>query len=196
MKKSILTSVKNVIRFWYVPLLAGILFIGAGIWIMSTPVASFVGLAVVLSILLLLAGVSEVIFSIVNRKEMDNWGWTLVFGLINLFIGLQLVGHPLLSAEFLAFYIGFLVLFRSIGGIGASIDLKKNGDAAWGILMFFGILGVIVSFILIRNPALAGFTVVIWAGFAFVSGGITSIYYSLKLRQLHKLPGKIADRIQ
>jgi uncharacterized membrane protein HdeD (DUF308 family) len=61
--------------------------------------------------------------------------------------------------------------------------------------MFLSILGIIVSFILIRNPALGGLTVGIWAGFALISGGITSIYYSLKLRQLHKLSGKIAEKI-
>jgi len=195
MNKSIIQSAKNAIRFWYVPLLAGCLFIVAGIWVMSTPVESFVGLAVLLSIFLLVAGIAETIFSIVNRKDLDNWGWTLVFGLINIFIGLQLVGHPLLSSEFLAFYIGFAVLFRAIGGIGASFDLKKSGDAGWGALMFLSILGIIVSFILIRNPALGGLTVGIWAGFAFISGGITSIYYSLKLRHLHKLSGKIAEKI-
>jgi uncharacterized membrane protein HdeD (DUF308 family) len=195
MNKSIIQSAKNAIRFWYVPLLAGCLFIGAGIWVMSTPVESFIGLAVLLSIFLLVAGIAETIFSIVNRKDLDNWGWTLVFGLINIFIGLQLVGHPLLSAEFLAFYIGFAVLFRAIGGIGASFDLKKSGDAGWGALMFLSLLGIIVSFILIRNPALGGLTVGIWAGFALISGGITSIYYSLKLRQLHKLSGKIAEKI-
>jgi hypothetical protein len=42
---------------------------------------------------------------------------------------------------------------------------------------------------------LGGLTVGIWAGFALISGGITSIYYSLKLRQLHKLSGKIAEII-
>ena len=57
------------------------------------------------------------------------------------------------------------------------------------------ILGIIFAIILLRHPMFAGLTVVVWLSLAmFIIGGF-AIFFSLRLRQLHKLPGKIKDAL-
>lgn len=54
----------------------------------------------------------------------------------------------------LAFYIGFVILFRSVAAISFAIDMKGYGSKSWGGLLALGIVGAIVSFILLIFPIL------------------------------------------
>ena len=56
----------------------------------------------------------------------------------------------------LAYYVGFVVLFRSIAAIGMSLDLKKTGILEWGTLMAAGILGSVLGILLLAHPLFAG----------------------------------------
>lgn len=186
-------TVKNAINYWYVPLIIGLIFIGVGFWTFSSPLESYLALSIIFSISFFVAGLSEIIFAISKRNSVDNWGWTLVFGILTFMVGLLLMMNPEVSMATLPFYLGFVLLFRSIGAIGYSTDLKNYGVKDWGGLMALGIIGIIFSFILLWNPLFAGWTVVVWTGLAFIVAGIISIYLSFKLRKLHSMSESAAD---
>lgn len=188
-----LKTVRNAIKYWYLQLIVGIIFIGVGIWVFSSPMQSYASLAVIFSISFLLSGISEIYFAVANREELDNWGWTLTLGLVGAIVGILLLLKPEVSAATLPFYVGFVVLFRSIYAISASIDLKSYGIIDWGNLMAIGILGVVLSFILLWNPLFAGMTLVFWTAMLFIISGIFSIYLSFKLKKINDIPGKISD---
>ena len=104
--------------------------------------------------------------------------------------------NPEVSKITLPFYVGFVLLFRSVFAIGASIDLKNYYVMDWGYLMAIGILGVIFSFILLWNPLFAGMTLVFWTALLFIVSGAYSIYFSFKLKKLHDLPNKISSDLK
>jgi uncharacterized membrane protein HdeD (DUF308 family) len=179
--KTVQHSVKN----WYILLIVGLVFLGAGIYTFLSPEASFLALALLFGYSFLVSGAIEIIFSVSNRNELENWGWTLIFGIITFLIGVILLSRPGITMLALSLSLGFLVLFRSIGAISFSLDLKNFHDnSGWGTLMALGILGLIFSFVLLWNPSFAGSTIVFWTGLALVSAGLFSIYLSLKLRKL------------
>ena len=117
MQTPFLNSIKNSVKHWYIPLLVGVLFIIMSIVAFTSPLSSLLTLSIFFALSFLFGGLSEVIFSIANRNQLDNWGWSLVFGIITVVIGTSLVIHPALSISVLAFYVGFLLLFRSISSI-------------------------------------------------------------------------------
>ena len=184
MSNTIIASAKSVVRHWYLVLLAGIIFIAAGIWVMCTPLSAYLALSVLFSISFSIVGLMEVIFAIANRKEMKGWGWTLVFGLFNLLISFILFYDPLISITTLPLYVGFVVLFRSITTIGVSLDTENYATPGKGSLLALGILGVFFSFILLWNPAFAGLSLVIWTAIGLITAGIYSIYFSFLLKKL------------
>lgn len=196
MQSLFLNSIRNSIKHWYIPLLVGILFIVVSIVAFTSPVTSLLTLSILFALSFLFGGLSEIIFSIVNRHQLDNWGWSLAFGIITLIIGISLVMHPGISVSVLAFYVGFLLLFRSISSIGFAMDVKKYGSKNWIGLLIFGILGAIVSFFLIWNPLFAGMSVVILVALSFLFAGIISILLSFQLRKLHKLSKEVSPQIQ
>lgn len=61
---------------------------------------------------------------------------------------------------------------------GWSLELRKHGASDWGVLLLVGILGLILTFILLWNPAFAGMTVVFYTALAFIMVGIFQIYLS------------------
>ena len=120
------------------------------------------------------------------KDKMENWGWTLVLGIMTFLVGVMLLIHPEISMISLPLYVGFMAMFRSFGAMGNAIDLKNYGVMEWGTLMVIGVLGLIFSFILIWNPLFAGMTIVFWTGVALLVSGVFNIYMALKMKNLHK----------
>jgi uncharacterized membrane protein HdeD (DUF308 family) len=184
MANSIIDTTKSVIKHWYLLLLVGLVFIAAGIWVMSTPLSAYLALSILFSVSFFIVGLLEVIFAISNAKDMKGWGWTLVFGIFNLLISFVLFYDPLISITTLPLYIGFVVLFRSFSAIGISLDSENYGVPGKGSLLALGILGVLFSFILLWDPAFAGLSLVVWTAIALITAGIYSIYFSILLKKL------------
>ena len=177
-------TIKDSIKYWYIPLVVGILFLLLGIYTFASPLESYLALSFIFSMSFLLSGFAEIFFSISNREELANWGWTLIFGVITSLIGILLLARPEISITTLPFYVGFVVLARAVGSVSFALDLKGYGVKDWGYLMFVGILGVIFGFILLWNPVIASLTVIVWTGLGLVLSGIFSIYLSFRLRGL------------
>lgn len=104
---SFIKQVRNAVKHWYLPLIAGILFLILGIYTLASPLESFVALSFLFSLTFLFSGLIEVIFSISNKNEIDNWGWSLFFGIVNLLVGLLLIIHPEISMATLPFMLVF-----------------------------------------------------------------------------------------
>lgn len=196
MRNTILKPLFDTVRLWYIPLIIGILFLVASFIAFIFPWASFITLALLFSLSFLFSGISEIIFSVSNNKTLDNWGWHLVLGILTLVIGLILIVNPEVSANVLALFIGFTILFRSIANISFSIDLKNYGVKNWGYILALGILGALVSVILIINPVIAGVSTVIIMAIAFLIISIISILFSLQLRKVHRYTKKIKPEIK
>lgn len=90
MKSAFLNSIKNSVKYWYVPLIVGILFIIISIIAFSAPLSSLLTLSLLFSLSFVFGGLSEIIFSVANKDELDNWGWSLAFGIITLVVGISM----------------------------------------------------------------------------------------------------------
>lgn len=191
-----LKTVTNTVKHWYIPLIVGLIFIGIGMYTIMSPLESYLTLSIIFSLSFLFSGLFEIIFSISNRNEIDNWGWTLAFGILTFLLGVLLVMNPAISITTLPLYVGFIVLFRSIMGISYALDLKNYGVLDWGNLMAIGVLGLLFSLILIWNPLFAGLSIVFWIGLALISGGLFSVYLSFKLKKIKDMPSQISKDLK
>ncbi|MEX0274177.1 MAG: HdeD family acid-resistance protein [Flavobacteriaceae bacterium] len=189
-------AVRQSIKHWYIPLIVGIIFVALGIWVMASPLESYLGLALLFSISFIVAGISETLFAISNKDGLEGWGWYLVGGLLNLLIGIFLVAYPGVSIVTLPFVIGFTVMFRSFQALGFAYDLKNYGVLGWGNMAIWAVLGILFSFILIFNPELAGLTVVICTGLSILFAGVASIFLSLKLKKIKDIPNRIPEELK
>ncbi|WP_369047639.1 HdeD family acid-resistance protein [Tenacibaculum sp. UWU-22] len=184
--KSIENRIEKTVKNWWIPLVIGILLLITSIWTFASPSESYLALTIVFSITFLVAGVMEIYFAIANRHEISGWGWNLTFGILTLIVGFMLIRNPVISTITLPLYVGFVLLFRSISSIGWAIDIKDYGFSSWKSVLFIGILGIILSIIILWDPFFGGLTVVFWTGLAFMTGSFFSFYIANTLRKLNK----------
>ncbi len=189
-------TVKRTIKLWYLPLLAGIVLIAMGLWTFKEPVDSYIVLAFLFSLGFVLSGLIESIFSIVNRDVIDSWGWHLVMGIFTLIVGVLMFMNPDITMLTLPFYVGFVILFRSMNAISVALDLKSYGILDWGNILAIGIVGVFLAFVLLWNPLFAGLSIVVWTGIALVIAGLLNIMISLKLKKIHDMPKTISHELK
>lgn len=195
MSMQILPLIRSAIKLWYIPLIIGVFFVFLAIVAFISPTTSLLTLGTLFSLTFMVGGVAEILFSIENSKRLYNWGWALVFGIVTLVIGILLFLKPEVSILTLSLYVGFLILFRSISAISFALDIKRYGSRGWGGLLILGILGLIASFILLWNPALAAFYIVLLVALNVLFAGFFSIYFSLELRKLNKMSKELSPEI-
>lgn len=184
--KNLKTTFSEALKHWYVPLIAGILFVLFGIYIFTVPVAAYVTLSIMFSIAFYFSGIADIAFALSNQKSLDGWGWYLVSGILTVLFGVYLMTYPAITMEILPFVVGFALLFRSFQGLGFALDLKKLG-VSWGTLAFISVLGIILSFILLSKPLAAAISVVTITAITMVVVGIFGILLSFKLKSLKDL---------
>lgn len=185
MKTENLHAADYAAQYWWLMFCAGILFLGLGIWILASPVASYLSLSLLFAFGMIFSGLFELIFSIGNRKRLHGWGWTMTGGLIDVFLGVYLLNIPLLTMVVMPVIIGLWMLFRGFMAIGSSIELRAYGVLDWLWLLFTGILIVVLSLLIIGHPLFAAVNIVIWTAFAFILCGIFRIFLSLQLKKFN-----------
>ena len=196
MDTNFLTTGRKIIKHWYISLIVGLLFLCIGIYSLASPMSSYVALTMLFSLSFLVSGFSEIIFSVSNRDQLDNWGWHLAYGIFTFIIGMLLVANPAISIVTLPLYVGILVMVRSIMGVSLALELKRNEILAWKDLMTLSVLGVLFSLLLLWSPSFAGMTMVFWLGVALITSGLFSIYLAFKFRKMNKIKGSISEDLK
>lgn len=74
-----------------------------------------------------------------------------------------------------------------------AFNLKEYQVLEWGDALGLGLIGLIISLVLILNPYFTTTMVIIFSAISLIISGLISIYSSIKLRQLQKLATKISD---
>ena len=130
--ETVFNEIQHSVKNWWTSLLLGIVYIIVALWLMFSPVSTYVALSIIFSVSMLISGILEIIFALSNRKGVPSWGWYIVGGLIDLVLGIYLIAYPMVSMEVIPFIIAFWLMFRGFSSTGYSIDLKRYGTRDWG----------------------------------------------------------------
>ena len=179
---NIITEIRQVVRYWWIFIVLGSVLIVLGLSVMNHPLATYAGLSVIFATIFIVNGLLEIAFGVGNYRSVHGWGWHLAGGILDLMIGALLVVNPVITAVALPYFVGFWLMFRSIAVIGRCFDLPVMWPEK-GWLMLLGVAGVIFSFMILWNPALGIFTLVVWTAFAFISIGLFYIFFGLHLKK-------------
>ena len=189
-------TLTNSVKYWYIPLILGVIFFLFGIYVFTIPLEIYATLAIMFSVTFMLTGLLDVFFSIQNSKTLNGWGWYLVGGLLTLAMGIYLMAHPDITMAVLPYVVGFTVMFRSFQLFGFSLDLKDLGDLQWGNLAIASVFGIFFSFFLIANPLFSSLSLVTVTAMSFLFLGLASIVLSFNLKRVKDYPNKLTDEMK
>lgn len=184
--KTFIDKIDYAVKYWWLSLLLGVVFILISIYLMFAPLASYIALSILFSVSMFVSGVFEIAFAFSNRGNISSWGWYLAGGIIDLILGVFLMINPGLSMSVLPFVLAFWLMFRGFSATGYSMDLKRYGTRNWGWYMAFGILAILCSIGIIWQPGIGAFTLVYMIAYALLIIGIFRIMVAFELRNLHK----------
>ena len=120
----------------------------------------------------------------------------MISGVSELAIGFVIINRPEISFVFLSIFVAFMVFLRSLNAISNAIELRSIGVTDWWVLLLLGLFGILLAYILIDNPKLAGKTVAFWIGLGLILAGAFSVYLAIKLKKLEKISQKISSELK
>jgi uncharacterized membrane protein HdeD (DUF308 family) len=154
----------------------GLAAIGASIFVLAEPGIALLTLAFLLSFSLLFVGLSRVARGL-SLKALSRGHRVLdvIVGLLGIAIGMVVFLFPLLGVGTLIFLLAFATMFYGIASviIGASVNLLTRGVRA--LVLISGFLAIVLSFIVLINPAAAMLSLVFLLSVSFMVSGIESI---------------------
>lgn len=84
----------GITRYWWIPMLTGVIALGLGIWCLCSPVTSVPVMAYIFAALICIAGIFNLAFAAFNHRIAPNWGWSLALGLLDLVAGIWMLTLP------------------------------------------------------------------------------------------------------
>lgn len=175
------------VRYWWISLLTGLLSIAVGVWCVFTPLSSLAALSAFFVAAMLVGGIFNIVFAIVNSRKSEGWGWNLARGIIELLLGIWMWMLPLpIVTVTLVYVIGFWMLFHSVLGICESCELQRYGLKRWWVLLLCNILSLLFVFIYLSVPAFGGLFVLVYVACSFILYGIYRIWFAFELRKLNE----------
>ena len=189
---NVLKDVKRTLKNWWIFVVLGILLIAASVIVLRTPVESYITLAWLFSILVLVNGFGSLFFCINNWNHIEGRGWYLLGSVVEIFIGFALVIYPDISLNMLPLFMGFWLLFRASFIISAAFEIKEYPFLNWGWVLLLGILLGIFSFLMIIHPVFGAGVIVYFTAIGIFMMGLA--YISLGM-QLKKIKAATLDKI-
>ena len=178
-------------KSWWLLLLRGIAAIIFGILAFVWPGLTLVTLVLLYGAFALVDGVISLIAAFTgSAKPVPTW-WLVVVGLLGIAAGIVTFAWPGITAILLVLLIGAWALVHGIFEIIGAIQLRKEIDNEW-MLILGGLLSVVFSLIVLFAPG-AGALGLIWAIASYsIVFGILFIALALRLRKYGHAAGPAA----
>jgi uncharacterized membrane protein HdeD (DUF308 family) len=177
-------------KCWWLLLLRGLAAILFGVLAFVWPGMTLVTLVLLYGAFALVDGVLSLIAAFSgSAKPVPTW-WLVVVGIIGIAAGIVTFLWPGITAILLVLFIGAWALVHGIFEIIGAIQLRKEIDNEW-MLILGGALSVLFGVVVLIAPG-AGALGLIWAIAAYsILFGITFVALALRLRR-HALPAVAA----
>ena len=135
----------------------------------------------VFGILLILVGFYHILIYILEK--LNSTILDLFSGGVLMVIGIFLFMNPQIVVKLLPILLGTFILVDSIWSLKGSLKLKKHGSGTWKFLLIGSLIFIGLGISLVLNPfAMVKYTV-IFAGWIFLSNGVTDLVYLVLLRR-------------
>lgn len=173
--------VEQISKGWWVLLLSGVLSVVAG-GIITFRDWSVGDLAAFIGALLIFRGIFT-LFGFPVDGSVRNWA--MLTGIIEAGIGVAVWVWPGQTLLVIAFFIGWLLLFRGIWAIAGAIAARRVMPF-WGWLLALGIVEVVVASYLLSRPALTLVAAVVAIGLVTLLYGAVEIALAFEVKNLPK----------
>jgi len=107
----------------------GLVYLAAGIYLVTNPLAGLLTLTLLLGVMLLGYGVVAVVLAF-QMRPLTGWGWALFDAAVTVVLGLMIIAHwPVNSVWVIGTLFGISILFRGVTRLMISLALRRASSA-------------------------------------------------------------------
>lgn len=167
-------------------LIAGLLCIAMGIVVFVFPLQSYVTLAILFGVLMLVVGATQLSVAYTSANYLAMRGYMIVGGALDLILGIFLCVYPDVTVMVVPILMGLWLMYHSFMIISLGGDMETFNLNGSGMVIVGGILLLLFSIFVLINPLSVGIsTIVVLAGIGLIIFGVLTSLLSLKLKYIH-----------
>ena len=161
-------------------MLWGILMFICGILAISLPLASSIGIVIVLAWLILFAGISHLIFAF-QSHSVGGFLWQVLLAVVYGIAGVYMLMNPLLGVLSLTLVLAVFLLFEGILEIALYFGIRRVRYSGW--VLFDGIITLILGILIWAQwPSSSAWVIGTLVGISLIFSGISRVMLSLAVR--------------
>jgi uncharacterized membrane protein HdeD (DUF308 family) len=112
-------------RGFFLHLLAGVLYLIAGVFLIDNPLEAALGLTLLVAACLLVGGILRIVLSVIERFE--GWGWMLLNGVISIVLGVAIWRQwPLSGRWVIGLFVGIEMLFSGLSWVMLGLAVRST----------------------------------------------------------------------
>jgi len=170
------TTPKRPMAFRVFHVVMGLIAIAAAFIILAEPGLGILTLVLILSLVLLLLGVSRLGRGLSHHLyTKKHRALDIIAGILSIILGLIVLADPLLGASTLVLLLAVAAMIYGITTIVLGALAVRLSKWARGFLVVTGVFSVIFSFVVLDFPALGALTLIVMLTVSFLVNGIESI---------------------
>ena len=167
-------------------IITALLLIVLGVVCIFNPGASFASAAWLMGLVILVSGVSSLIFGLRAQAFLPNAGSTTLLAVFQIIVGLMLASNILVSEVALIVVFSMWVIFEGVSLSVLSIDYRKGGYDRWWLMLILGVCSIVLGFLALREPETTGAFLGVLIGLGILAHGIIRIVAFFGLRRINK----------
>ena len=179
---------KNSTKIWIC--ITGVLLVVLGIVCICHPAATLFSTAWLIGLFTLLAGITELVFTINTQAFLPNSGTRMLSAILNIVLGFIFLGNTLFLGASLPYIFAFWVIVEGILVAVRSFDYKQVGFGGWWGMLLMGIAAVVLGVLGLRNPDITGKTLSTLIGLGIVFAGAA---YLVALGGINRFEKKVKE---
>ena len=178
---------KTAARYWWLPVVTGLLSIGLGVWCLASPQSSLPAMAYAFSLVIASVGFLNTVFALLNIGSISGWGFKLLVGVIEIICGVWMLLLPenTMVATFI-YGVGFYLVFVALNAVCEAILYYGDTKYWLAMLLSFILCTLILSVIFLAGPLAGAAAVWLYIGIAFITFGFYRILLGVKICQANK----------
>jgi uncharacterized membrane protein HdeD (DUF308 family) len=173
-----------------VSILWGVLLIILGMLALGSPLIAAVAVNVVISWLIVVAGLVHLAVAF-NRREVGSIIWRILVGLAYLAFGIYLIAHPAAGVASLTLVLASLFLVEGIFDIALFFQVRSAQGSGW--VLMDGIITLLLGLLIyVRWPSSSVWAIGTLVGVSLIVSGVTRLMLSWSVRSAAKLFSRAA----
>jgi uncharacterized membrane protein HdeD (DUF308 family) len=169
-------------------LVLSIVLIIFGVLAITLPMATSVGVVIVIGWIAVLDGVVQLVHAF-QSKGVGHIAWKLLVALVYLVAGCYFIAHPVLATATFTLLLGIFLFAEGVADVVAYFATRKSGSSPW--MLLDGVVTLFLGFLIWNQwPVSSLWVIGTLVGVSMIMTGTTRLMMTLAVR---RLAGQVGD---